>query len=329
MTDKQRQFFFVWACLATPMVMQNGPPCLANVGNGEKECGAVWPVAKKKLAAWPGVPQRFRSEDYDSFYTWLDVPWSFSLDQVPCPIVRIDLNKSSKRFTLEQLIDRVVIPTLPILLRNAPGRLGEDDDFKYLQDLQWVLQNVEGRYPTAMATRSPSGPWDCLTLRGFMDRVFAERGGRDTRMHLFQFAAAEYFAGCGTLQIERMGLLEHFSFPLPSDSPLPHDGHPRLSLSPDLRGLPFHQHRYAFNERLSGRKLWLFYETNKAGFVDDSMNELGNRSMLSWVLEVLPTLSEEDRPRVCMQQPGEVMLIPTDVWHATLNIGDGHQMSYG
>merc|ERR1711908_189899 len=98
------------------------------------------------------------------------------------------------------------------------------------------------------------------------------------------------------------------------------DSRPRLTFSSDLRGLPWHFHGEVFNERASGRKLWLFYKPgSKVGKAAASHMADGDSS-LSWVLEELPKLKESHRPFVCMQRPGEIMALNEHVWHLTLNI---------
>merc|ERR1712054_223441 len=87
------------------------------------------------------------------------------------------------------------------------------------------------------------------------------------------------------------------------------------------------------NERLSGRKMWLFYTRaqQKKREVKEILNmiERDEHSSLSFVLEELPKLKPKVRPYVCIQHPGEIILIPEKILHHTLNIGDGHQMVHG
>merc|ERR1712137_65993 len=97
---------------------------------------------------------------------------------------------------------------------------------------------------------------------------------------------------------------------------------PRMYFSPGLRGFFFHDHRYAINERLSGRKLWLFYRP-KSKVVHKILEKAkAQDSALSWVLEQLPKMKEKYLPHVCMQRAGEVMILNEGVWHFTLNIDD-------
>merc|ERR1712196_138683 len=42
--------------------------------------------------------------------------------------------------------------------------------------------------------------------------------------------------------------------------------------------------------------------------------------------EQLPKLKPEEQPYVCIQRPGEIMLLNDGVLHHTLNIEDGHQL---
>lgn len=79
-------------------------------------------------------------------------------------------------------------------------------------------------------------------------------------------------------------------------------------------GVPFHWHGPGYSEVVYGRKRWFLYPPDK------NPNFHPNRSTLSWLLDIYPNLSEEERPMQCTIHPGEVLYFPDRWWHATLNL---------
>ncbi|KAL4658268.1 jmjC domain-containing protein 8 [Arapaima gigas] len=79
-------------------------------------------------------------------------------------------------------------------------------------------------------------------------------------------------------------------------------------------GVPFHWHGPGYSEVIYGRKRWFLYPPDKEPHFHP------NRTTLSWVTDMLPTLPEEERPIECTIRPGEVLYFPDRWWHATLNL---------
>eukprot|EP00038_Savillea_parva_P025495 m.47944 g.47944 ORF g.47944 m.47944 type:complete len:351 (+) comp6942_c0_seq2:151-1203(+) len=87
-------------------------------------------------------------------------------------------------------------------------------------------------------------------------------------------------------------------------------------------GVPFHTHGAVFAEVLWGRKRWF------ATSPDNRPNFSPHNTSLDWVTNVLP---HTDRSSIglldCTLGPGEILWLPAQWWHATLNIGDTVFMS--
>ena len=94
-------------------------------------------------------------------------------------------------------------------------------------------------------------------------------------------------------------------------------------------GIYFHAHPGVFNEVVHGQKLWLTYSWDKYsklisngafGKFDDVRN--GDVSAAWFISKVLPTLSVRKRPKRCLAEQGDVVYIPKDTVHLTMNLGD-------
>ncbi|XP_043945159.1 jmjC domain-containing protein 8 isoform X5 [Protopterus annectens] len=79
-------------------------------------------------------------------------------------------------------------------------------------------------------------------------------------------------------------------------------------------GVPFHWHGPGYSEVVYGRKRWFLYPPDK------NPKFHPNRTTLSWLLDIYPSLSEEQHPIQCTIHPGEVLYFPDRWWHATLNL---------
>lgn len=100
----------------------------------------------------------------------------------------------------------------------------------------------------------------------------------------------------------------------------------QFSLGPPGTGAPFHFHTNALNILVYGRKRWFFKHPHNATY--------SNTAPLQWYrayqsAEQGYQLSDEDArgdhvgfgvALQCVQQPGEVVLIPRDWGHAVLNV---------
>ncbi|GMH51102.1 hypothetical protein TrRE_jg9010 [Triparma retinervis] len=94
-------------------------------------------------------------------------------------------------------------------------------------------------------------------------------------------------------------------------------------------GIYFHAHPGVFNEVVHGQKLWLTYSWDKYsklisngafGKFDDVRN--GDVSAAWFISKVLPTLNARRRPKRCLAEQGDVVYIPKDTVHLTMNLGD-------
>lgn len=81
-------------------------------------------------------------------------------------------------------------------------------------------------------------------------------------------------------------------------------------------GVPFHTHGPVFAEVLVGRKRWFLYEKNK---IDSFFHP--NRTSLHWlVYNYTNALDGKDTLYECTLGKNEILYIPKDMWHSTLNI---------
>jgi hypothetical protein len=95
-----------------------------------------------------------------------------------------------------------------------------------------------------------------------------------------------------------------------------------LALGGSGSGIPFHEHRDAFNEVLVGAKRWSLYPPGAFKRIADAFGFDPRRPHLEWLRTVLPTLPPAARPLECVQRAGEVLFIPRNWFHATLNMGE-------
>jgi jumonji domain-containing protein 8 len=89
-----------------------------------------------------------------------------------------------------------------------------------------------------------------------------------------------------------------------------------FGVGPSGSGVPFHIHGPVWAELFYGAKRWFFYAPgDKPKFDPDA-------SSLSWLRNVYPTLGDGERPLECVARPGDIVWIPDQWYHSTLNIGD-------
>ncbi|KPI89337.1 hypothetical protein ABL78_1566 [Leptomonas seymouri] len=88
-------------------------------------------------------------------------------------------------------------------------------------------------------------------------------------------------------------------------------------------GVPFHTHGAVFAETLYGRKRWWLSEWKREPRYDPDENTL------YWLRHVRPTYSPAEAASVydCVCERGDVIYIPSNWHHATLNIGETVFMS--
>jgi hypothetical protein len=92
--------------------------------------------------------------------------------------------------------------------------------------------------------------------------------------------------------------------------------HPELSfgIAGPGSGVPFHIHGPTFAETIYGRKRWFLYPPSARPEFDP------DTTTLQWFLNKYPHLSERNKPYECTLLPGEVIYLPSQWWHATLNV---------
>eukprot|EP01134_Creolimax_fragrantissima_P005309 CFRG5309T1 len=84
----------------------------------------------------------------------------------------------------------------------------------------------------------------------------------------------------------------------------------------DGSGVPFHRHGAVFAEVLHGHKRWYLYPKGST----EPPKSHPNRTTLLWTLEHYPTLAKHELPMECVLGANEVLYIPNEWWHATLNL---------
>ena len=82
-------------------------------------------------------------------------------------------------------------------------------------------------------------------------------------------------------------------------------------------GLSFHGHEEAFNALVLGKKKWMLVDPAK----NPNFPDLADK--MDWLQRVLPTLSANERPLECEQNPGDVIFVPENWGHAVWNDPDG------
>eukprot|EP00123_Amoebidium_parasiticum_P015216 comp22839_c1_seq1/m.35955 comp22839_c1_seq1/g.35955 ORF comp22839_c1_seq1/g.35955 comp22839_c1_seq1/m.35955 type:complete len:298 (-) comp22839_c1_seq1:611-1504(-) len=82
-------------------------------------------------------------------------------------------------------------------------------------------------------------------------------------------------------------------------------------------GVPYHRHGPVFAEVLHGHKRWYLLPASHP-----RPHYHPNETSLKWTLEIYPTLPVSELPQECVCGPGEVIYIPDQWWHGTLNIGE-------
>ncbi|KRW98079.1 hypothetical protein PPERSA_07304 [Pseudocohnilembus persalinus] len=88
---------------------------------------------------------------------------------------------------------------------------------------------------------------------------------------------------------------------------------PTFGLGRSGSGVPFHTHGQVYLELFYGQKAWFFSPPGSNPKFDP------NQSTFDWVIK-----NEHIQEGVIMtiQKPGEIVYIPPEWWHATLNIGE-------
>merc|ERR1719324_146457 len=171
---------------------------------------------------------------------------------------------------------------------------------------------VQAGYPADIAANGTQAGRFSLELHELLEHWSA--GDKD--LFLFQSDHAENSGNCKTLHCvldppnstAKDGAVE-FSVPAslkPMDSLI-------ASIGPSEQGLPLHSHGAAWQALVHGKKFWVLLPPMAAKGLDGSsvttLLELSKKKSLG-------------RAFFCLQEPGEVVVVPHLWRHATMNIGD-------
>jgi ribosomal protein L16 Arg81 hydroxylase len=79
---------------------------------------------------------------------------------------------------------------------------------------------------------------------------------------------------------------------------------------------------FLISERF-GRKRWAIYPpTAKPPGLDFVGGRYSAPKPFRWFFEVYPFLKPEERPIELIQEPGEIIFVPSGWWHTVLNVTD-------
>jgi len=94
-------------------------------------------------------------------------------------------------------------------------------------------------------------------------------------------------------------------------------------------GSPFHQdpHRTsAWNALIAGRKRWALYPPHVLPpGVDEELIDTeyyASPEVMKWYTEYYPFIPPEQMPLECVQEPGEIIFVPSGWWHQVLNLSE-------
>jgi len=229
-----------------------------------------------------------------SIYTSLWNPYShIPTHKFPCTIeYKPDL--SDEEFTIHYHQRRPVIFNRHNL--NSNFRQSCTKDF---------LLTHYGTYEIILSTaNSYSYDKQRITLKDYINNLKSQEIEIDGDKTLYMF-------GDHTSDFE--GLLNEYNPPKFTVTPTP-----SLSwgIAGDGSGVPFHVHGAVFAEVLYGRKLWFLYPPHKKPSFDP------NKTTLNWVMNQYHKLSEDQKPLQCIVESEQVLYIPSDWLHSTLNLGE-------
>ena len=93
---------------------------------------------------------------------------------------------------------------------------------------------------------------------------------------------------------------------------------------PPGSGSPWHTDPHAtsaWNGLLYGRKRWALYppQVRPPGLAFDGGHYAAPKAF-RWFLEVYPFLKPEEKPIELIQEPGEIIFVPSGWWHTVLNV---------
>lgn len=139
-------------------------------------------------------------------------------------------------------------------------------------------------------------------------------------------AVAGPFATSWRLDVHKPSL---FKLCTPSDK----DDEPlKLYVGGRGSGVPMHAHAASWNLLLAGVKRWFFAAPGHTadevvGLPVEGTHQQHVRTTERWLAEVAPDLVESGAVVEVVQYPGDVVFVPHDWWHATLNDADAVSVS--
>mmetsp|Transcript_9486 Transcript_9486/g.23735 ORF Transcript_9486/g.23735 Transcript_9486/m.23735 type:complete len:329 (-) Transcript_9486:42-1028(-) len=86
-------------------------------------------------------------------------------------------------------------------------------------------------------------------------------------------------------------------------------------------GVPMHVHGPVFAEVFYGAKRWFLYAPDQRPPFDPDITSM------NWLQQVYPTLPASQLPFECVCHPGDLLYIPSEWYHSTLNLGQTVFMS--
>lgn len=199
-----------------------------------------------------------------------------------------------------------------MLIKNALPFLNEHGT----ELLSLTLEELVAQYGDAQVTVGAvpyadyfALPTNVSTLRDFY-RLHVQRSS-DTPMYIFQ-----KHEGVTDLGLKVLGELVERALPVHSIiCPVEYKNTGKQSihffLGSSNSGAPFHIHADALNVITIGKKQWWLYPPTKALY--------SRKHVALWLKEDLAQMPEEDRPLACVQEAGDIIYVPFDWGHATLN----------
>lgn len=101
-----------------------------------------------------------------------------------------------------------------------------------------------------------------------------------------------------------------------------------VSIAPSRIGFPLHAHGRSWMGLVHGHKLWVMYHPESMVKLPPAVYDplVAKQTHWEWFRDIYRTeisqLPEDQHPVVCMQKPGEVLVLPDYWYHLTINVGE-------
>lgn len=271
---------------------------------------------------WPLVATGLKDSEfpYSRISEWKDDPLQEELSSYPCDIVVYSIQQNST-FSVSW--------NLPFILKGGAAH--------WTTDGKWTknaLLEKYGRLSIHYGTESSivfngGGSEVSMTFGTFLNSL-----GNDDSRFIFEpaflaempglksdFDIPDVFKSWDSFDLEDQGEMWHI-----------------LSIGPSRKGLPFHNHGKSWIGIAYGAKLWFLYPFGYSPPI--SSTTIG--SAYEWYKDVFPSLkkfkippkgdreqTEDDehshnhfQPLTCVQEAGDIIFIPSQWLHMTMNIGE-------